>query len=215
MTLRRNDCSHIRKTYVLNTISIHKKRWSRSASCGGTWRRTISSWWLKVINNPLGRRSSSSWYLASVDAEKRWEKRTGTSKWNLLARWDNATTCVLDDSSTSIKGITKEILLEKLYSVRYQSCDAVWCWWLWRRTPSCASSSSSSTTWWCVDGGSGGFGKWKLWGWNDNKEDFSFTCFPLAFLRFDMVSTILNRSLTAEFCGYEFGLMNVLIPLWN
>jgi hypothetical protein len=24
MTLRRNDCSHIRKTYILDTISIHK-----------------------------------------------------------------------------------------------------------------------------------------------------------------------------------------------
>ena len=42
------------------------------------------------------------------------------------------------------------------------------------------------------------------------KNDFSFTCFPIAFLRFDMVWTILNASLTSEFCGLEVILINVL-----
>jgi hypothetical protein len=57
---------------------------------------------------------------------------------------------------------------------------------------------------------------WWIWE-NENYEDkmmiendFSFTWFPLAFLRFDKVWMILNGSLTSEFCGSEFVLINIL-----
>jgi hypothetical protein len=57
---------------------------------------------------------------------------------------------------------------------------------------------------------------WWIWE-NENYEDkvtiendFSFTYFPLAFLRFDKVWMILKLSLTFYFCGLEFVLMNVL-----
>ena len=47
--------------------------------------------------------------------------------------------------------------------------------------PSWASPSSSSITWWCVDRGSGGWWKWKIWGWhwkqnhcNYHKSNFSY-----------------------------------------
>ena len=57
---------------------------------------------------------------------------------------------------------------------------------------------------------------WWIWE-NENYEDemsiendFSFTCFPLVFLPFDKIWMILNRSLTAEFFGLKFVLINVL-----
>ena len=42
------------------------------------------------------------------------------------------------------------------------------------------------------------------------ENDFPFTCFPLAFLRFHKVWMGIDGSLTAGFCGSEFVLMKVL-----
>ncbi len=50
---------------------------------------------------------------------------------------------------------------------------------------------------------------WWIWE-NENYEDELQQRIPIAFLQFNMVWTILNGSLTAEFCGSEVVLMNIL-----
>jgi hypothetical protein len=145
----------------------------------------IRNQWLKVINNPFLGMTELLVLVPCISwmQRKRRERRTGTSKWNLLGRWDNAKMreTIVNERE---KRNQESNLMQNTCNVHHQWCGAtggggvtvlvctgIWQLAPWWSTPSCTSSSSlPTTTWWCEDGDSGGLGKWKWWGQNDNRE---------------------------------------------
>ena len=109
--------------------------------------------------------------------EKRWEKRTGTSKWNLWGRWDNATMHEMLHKCVWREINQERNLTQKHCNGYHQLCGAgdvtvvvmvcCNCWIFLSLLPvPCQQHGGVLTE------VLGAFGKWKLWGRNDNGEWF-------------------------------------------
>ena len=100
------------------------ERWRGFASCDGTWCQMISSWWLKVVNNPLGWWSFLSWYLASPRFGEEVRKKSQDFQMKSVGEDKIMRQCMRWFVNMWRERNQERYLIHTLCSVHHQSCGA-------------------------------------------------------------------------------------------